>query len=49
MMMMMLLTLIYLVPTISTERAKTIMKIPWAPIPVNSLRDDDDDADIDDD
>ena len=34
---MMEMTLIYLVPTISTERAKTDMKIPWAPIPVTSL------------
>ena len=36
-MIVLLLTLFYLVPTISTERAKTIMKIPWAPIPVTSL------------
>ena len=36
-MIVLLLTLFYLVPTISTERAKTIIKIPWAPIPVTSL------------
>ena len=48
-MMMMTLILIYLVPTISRERAKTIMKIPWAPIPVTSLCDDDNHGDDNDD
>ena len=32
-----MLTAINLVPTTSREMAKTIMKIPWAPIPVTSL------------
>ena len=35
--MMFMLTAINLVPTTSREMAKTIMKIPWAPIPVTSL------------
>ena len=34
---MSMLTAINLVPTTSREMAKTIMKIPWAPIPVTSL------------
>ena len=35
--MVFMLTAINLVPTTSREMAKTIMKMPWAPIPVTSL------------